>query len=221
MPDKPRSFGEVSIPSGTSPQYPTHGVEGEIRYSPTWPEIFQLHTPRPASSVASLSAKNNMAKVLAAPAGESGWSFLQTTERKRDIFEGVGRAEMVARAVAVVSVLFVLSLLGISVIAAGGSILNNMVMYGVLGLAVAFASVFAMIYDAEIHSKWLRPGSPSFFITFALIGLVTGGAYAGRKFYFERNPPLSIACAFIANLVVLVAGTAVAVPSARARTRDP
>ena len=148
-----------------------------------------------------------MAQVLAVPAGESGWSFLQTTERKRDIFEGVGRAEMVARAVAVVSVLFVLSLLGISVIAAGGSILNNMVMYGVLGLAVAFASVFAMIYDAEIHSKWLRPGSPSFFITFAVVGLVTGGAYAGRKFYFERNPPLAIACLFVANLVMLVAGT--------------
>ena len=122
-----------------------------------------------------------MAKVLAAPAGESGWSFLQTTERKRDIFEGVGRAEMVARAVAVVSVLFVLSLLGISVVAGGGSMLNNVVMYGVLGVFVTFASVFAMIYDAEIHSKWLRPGSPSFFITFALLGLVVGGAYAGRK----------------------------------------
>ena len=165
--------------------------------------------------------KNNMAQVLAVPAGESGWSFLQTTERKRDIFEGVGRAEMVARAVAVVSVLFVLSLLGISVVAGGGAMSNNVVLYGVLGLAVTFASVFAMIYDAEIHSKWLRPGSPSFFITFALLGLVVGGAYAGRKYYFERNPPLSIACAFIANLVMLVAGTAVAVPSARARTRDP
>ena len=78
-----------------------------------------------------------------------------------------------------------------------------------------------MIYDAEIHSKWLRPGSPSFFITFALVGLVVGGTYAGRKYYFERNPPLAIACLFVANLVMLAAGTAVAVPSARARTRDP
>ena len=160
-----------------------------------------------------------MAQVLAAPAGESGWSFLQTTERKLDIFEGVGRAEMVARAVAVVSVLFVLSLLGISVVAGGGAMLNNVVLYGALGLAVTFASVFAMIYDAEIHSKCLRPGSPSFFITFAVVGLVTGGAYAGRRYYFERNPPLAIACLFVANLVMLIAGTAVAVASALARTR--
>ena len=48
-----------------------------------------------------------------------------------------------------------------------------------------------------------------------------GGVLAGRKYYFDRNPPLAIACAFIANLVMLVAGTAVAVPSALARTRDP
>ena len=111
--------------------------------------------------------------------------------------------------VGVVLVAFVLAFVATCLTLAGG-VVGYALIYGA-GVVSAMISTFLLSFDADIHPRWLRPGSATFVGSWACTLLVVGGGWAVWDATYAPNRSgwqLDSICGYF---VYIASGPAVAV----------